>query len=780
MMNLLRIYGVLAAVLLYASMAHAQLIEGKLHNENQDPVSYANIVLLSLPDSTFIDGAVSDENGRFSIATSPNGKLLRISAVGFKTKFLDTLTTRIGDILLHSDTQTLAELTVKGDLPHTQIKNDAFVTQVQGSVLEKAGTLLQLLKKIPNVMVMNDAVNVFGRGVPEIYINSRKVRDNSELEQIMADNVHAIEVVTNPGAQYDASVPAVIRIRTKKAVGDGFSFSERAYVKHNMKKFSALNQVDWNYRKDKLDVAGMLDLHHINSREESDDPIYMFLGNTVWKQDQITNGSGPNRAVSGRVLLNYTFNPEQALGIRYDIMRRSNNWPWKGYVETTMYENDQLYDYSFNDNSVVYPENRHSLNAYYIGKVGRFNVDWNTDAFYRKRERNQTIKESYHDHSGHTEEHTIESLTNTRNRLVASKIIGSTALGSGKLNIGGEFTYSDQWNDFKNPQHIMESNLSELYERSYSLFAEYNVSLGKVQLQAGLRYENINSDYYQDGERNKESSRNYSNLFPTLSLTAPLGKMQWSLRYTSGITRPNYNQLRGSVSYLSRYAYETGNPMLVPTLSTNLSTALSYKWVQLEVAFNHYDSPIFYLSKMLNDDDLIVYVYYDNTSAYNHMTASLNLSPQIGLWTPRVEASMVKQWVEMDTPFGHEKLCKPYATFVWNNTFNLPKNWVLSYDMMLETKGHQKSAYLFRNNFNADASIVKTFKGERFSLQLDANNIFGTYQADPCRQYCGENIILDLGRTKMSSVMLTGRYKFNTVRSKYKGTGAGQSQRNRM
>lgn len=780
MMNLLRIYGVLAVVLLYASMAHAQLIEGTLHDENQTPIAYANIVLLSLPDSTFVDGAVSDDNGWFSIHTSPNGKLLRISAIGFQTKFLDTQTTHFGNIVLHSDAQTLAELIVKGSLPHTQIKNDALVTQVQGSILEKAGTLLQLLKKIPNVTVMNDAVNVFGRGVPEIYINSRKMRDNSELEQIMADNVHSIEVVTNPGAQYEASVPAVIRIRTKKVTGEGFSFSDRAYVKHNMKKFSALNQVDWNYRKDKLDVAGMLDLHHINIREESNDPIYMYLGNTVWTQDQVTKGNSPNRAVSGRALLNYTFNPEQALGIRYDIMHRGNTPPWRGFMETTMYENDKLYDYSYNDNRVVFPENRHSLNMYYNGKVGRFIVDWNTDAFYRKRERNQTIEESYCDHTGYAEERIIESLTQTRNRLLASKLMGTTAWGKGKLNIGGEFTYSDQWNDFKNPQLIMESNLSELYERSYSLFAEYNVTLGKVQLQAGLRYENINSDYYQDGERNKESSRNYSNLFPTLSLTAPLGKAQWSLRYSSGIRRPSYSQLRGSVTYICRYAYEAGNPMLVPTLTTDISTSLTYKWVQMEVAFNRYSNPIFYLSKMLNEEELIAYVYYDNAPAYNRMTAALNLSPQIGIWSPRWGVALDKQWIEMDTPFGHKKLNSPYATLTWQNSLALPKNWVISYDMLWETKGYQKSAYLFRNNFNASASVVKTFRGERFSLQLDADNIFGTYQADPCRQYCGENIILDLGRTKMSSVMLTGRYKFNTVRSKYKGTGAGQSQRNRM
>lgn len=763
-------------LILFPFSIFAQQLEGSLINSKQEPVGYANIVVLALPDSTFLQGTVSDENGKFSVKTTPQGKVVRISAIGYTTQYLPVAGWKNKTIVLADDTQMLQELTVRGTLPHTQIKGDAFVTQIQGSVLERSGTLIQLLGKIPNVTVHNEAVNVIGRGAPEIYINSRKLRDSEELAQITADQVQAIEVITNPGARYDAQIPAVIRIKTKKATGEGFAFSDRAYVKYNMKKFSALNQFDGNYRKGGLDVSGMLDLHRINTREESNDPIYLYKGDMKWVQDQYTKGNSPNEALSGRLSVNYTFNPDQAIGVRYDGMTRGKA-QWKGYMNSIQYLNDQFFDMTEDNNRVTFPEHRHSLNAYYLGKIGNVSIDWNTDLFIRERDRNQIIQEHYEDAEGTTEDGLIESLTNTKNRLAASKFIASTNWG---FSAGAEFTYSDQQNDFRNPQQIMESNYTELYERAYSVFAEYTASFGKVHLQAGLRYENINSDYYQNHVRNTESSKNYSNLFPTVSLSGPIGNAQWAVRYSSGIRRPSYSQLRGSVSYLGRYAYEAGNPMLVPTMTTDISTSFSYKWLQAEVGYHHYDNPIFYLSKLLREDDLITYVYYDNAPAYNKVTASVNASHTFGCWSPRWGIAVEKQWIDMDSPFGPVKLNKPFWTFSSQNTFALNNGWLISLDMTLETKGHQQSAYNFRNNLNARASIIKTLLHDRLTLQLDGDNIFNTYQADPCLQYCGKLIMLELGRTRMSSVTFTARYKFNVSGSKYKGTGAGQSQRSRM
>lgn len=140
-----------------------------------------------------------------------------------------------------------------------QLKGDAMITTVTGSVLEKAGTGEDLLNKIPGVSAEDEEVNIFGSGTAEIYINGRKVRDNSEIDQLSSEQIKRVEVVKNPGARYDASVKAVIRIITKKAAGEGFGFNNRFVTRHRRTYgWTALDQFNFNYRKGGFDLSGTL------------------------------------------------------------------------------------------------------------------------------------------------------------------------------------------------------------------------------------------------------------------------------------------------------------------------------------------------------------------------------------------------------------------------------------------------------------------------------------------------------------------------------------------
>jgi hypothetical protein len=150
------------------------------------------------------------------------------------------------------------------------VKGEALVTNVEGTVLEKAGTLQGLLDKIPNVSAEEGTVSVFGRGEAEIYINGRKMRDASELDQIAADNIKQVEVISHPGAQYDASVKAVVRITTKRTQGEGFGFSNRLASAFDGDHVSPSDQLNLNYRRGGLDLAGMLSYgiqHWVNRNE---------------------------------------------------------------------------------------------------------------------------------------------------------------------------------------------------------------------------------------------------------------------------------------------------------------------------------------------------------------------------------------------------------------------------------------------------------------------------------------------------------------------------------
>lgn len=235
----------------------AQTVSGKLIDENSQPLPYANVALLSLPESTFVSGTISDDDGAFRLEASSEKRIAKISSIGYKTVYKPTTPANIGIVQFASDAQQLGEVVVKTDLPKTRVKGNAIVTTVTGSVLEKAGTGNDLFDKIPGLSADNGSVNVFGSGTADIYINGRKMRNSSELDQLSSDDIKSVEVLRNPGARYDALVEDVVRIITQKPQGEGFGFNNCAYVGYQY-DLHLLDQFNFNYRKGGFDLGGML------------------------------------------------------------------------------------------------------------------------------------------------------------------------------------------------------------------------------------------------------------------------------------------------------------------------------------------------------------------------------------------------------------------------------------------------------------------------------------------------------------------------------------------
>lgn len=292
---------------------------GKVMDEKDQSLSYANVVLLFLPDSAFVTGTVSDESGAFTLRSEKPNLLLRVSSIGYTTIYNKVERSDLGTIQLLPDAQLLGEVVVKGDLPKVQLKGDAQVTNVTGTILEKAGTGNDLLSKLPGVSAEEGTVNVFGSGTAEIYINGRKMRNASELDQLSSDNVKRVEVVRNPGARYDATVKAVVRIYTKKAQGEGFGFNNRFLTRYYY-GWNVLDQFNFNYRKGGFDLSGMLFGSKTEGEDNKTGVFETFLDNT-WRQESSISTTGGSRNISTMLSLNYQFNENHSAGARYDFNR---------------------------------------------------------------------------------------------------------------------------------------------------------------------------------------------------------------------------------------------------------------------------------------------------------------------------------------------------------------------------------------------------------------------------------------------------------------------------
>jgi hypothetical protein len=137
----------------------AQNIKGKVVNELDEPLRYANLITLA-SDSTFVAGVMSDSCGIFSLQKSPEVTYLKVSYIGYSTQILTLSHTDVGIIKLNPDTSVLGEVVIKKILPKTKLEGDAFVTQVENSVLEDAGSANDVLKKLPGVTQKGDGLEV--------------------------------------------------------------------------------------------------------------------------------------------------------------------------------------------------------------------------------------------------------------------------------------------------------------------------------------------------------------------------------------------------------------------------------------------------------------------------------------------------------------------------------------------------------------------------------------------------------------------------------------------
>ena len=506
----------------------AQSLTGKLIDENHQPLPYANIVLLSLPDSAFVAGVVSGDDGTFVLNAACQNRLIRISSIGYTTIYKECTGQDLGILQLQPDAQVLGEVVVKADLPKVRLKGDAQVTTVQGSILEQAGTGNDLLNKLPGVSADEGTVNVFGSGEAEIYINGRKMRDASELDQLESDNIKRVEVVRNPGARYDATVQAVVRIYTKRPQGEGFGVNNRFLVRHYY-RMNVLDQLNFNYRKGGFDLSGMVFGSRIYGEENKTLLTETFLDKT-WRQESDLRTDYTSVNLSAMLSLNYQFNENHSVGIRYDYDRTPKDKLNFNPMQSDVFQDDALYEQNTTNGWQKNPSTSHTLNVYYNGQAGDWNIDFNADGLWSYSKTLQDMNERYTTVGEAPQEQRVTSYNKDENTLYAAKLIISRPLWEGNLSFGGEYTYTDHVNTYINDQGILDDDHSDIRENNASAFLEYARTFGKLQAQAGVRYEHLVSDYYENEVRMDEQSRTYDNVFPSLSLALPVGKAQLSLK----------------------------------------------------------------------------------------------------------------------------------------------------------------------------------------------------------------------------------------------------------
>lgn len=668
----------------------------------------------------------------------------------------------------------LGEVVVKAHLPQYKKTHEGLLTNVAGTVLSKMGTAEDVLKHVPSIVKKKDGYEVVGKGTPIIYINGRKMQDISELDNIKSSDIKSVEVIQNPGAAYDASVNSVIKIKTIKKKGEGIGFDTRSVYWYN-KHDNTIQQVNMNYRHNGLNLFATYKFSDATWMQKATYEQTVHV-DKLWQQhnnNEVTGRIESHRLISG---FSYDFNANHSIGARYTLTSPGYSRS-KDFFDSQVTADGKFYDYIKTDGLTVDKSSpSHQLNAYYNGTLGKTTIDLNTDLYFSTNRAYAYSDEQSQEHDSRN----INSKNRVSNKMVATKLVITSPLLGGNLSYGAEYINTHRNDDYEvNRTDLLANSYSKLEEQTASPFIQYARLTPIGNITAGLRYEYVRFKYYDAGIYQPEQSRSFRNFFPTISYGAKIGKVMAQLSYSVKTSRPSYSQLSNNVSYMNRFTRQTGNPYL--DNETNHRVELSGVWKFIQFMVNYKDSrnAIIYWAEQIPGNEAITMISRKNVKSLKSMTAFISAAPKIGIWAPQINLGMQKPWFTLHTDVASYRLNRPIFMGNFNNAFSLPCGITLNVDYRYQSKGNTMNVYLAKEQHVLDVSISKSFLKDALTLEIKGNDLlYKCWDADLL--YNQKMELLQVSKRGTRDLQLTLRYKFNTTRSKYKGTGAGNAELNRL
>jgi len=763
----------------FAKRQNETVVRGSVTDKAGAPAGFAT-VFLNNTDGALVVGTSADADGIFELKAAQGDYILTAALVGYKDASQPVTLAgpqrELSPIRLEEDAEMLGEAVVQAVMPKTQLTGEGLATSVRGSVLENAGTARDVLGKVPGLIKGQNGLEVIGKGAPQIYINGRKMTDATELDRLLSHEIQRVEVITNPGAQYDATVRAVVRIRTIRRQGEGFGFNMNLTDAQSLrvKKFNDPDAaVNVNYRTGGVDIFGGANYNHFTQRQESD-LLQETTLNPVFRQVEtiLADANVQSATLNGGV--NWQIANNHSAGFKVD-WSRSLSYLDDELMEGDIFRGSERVDHLRTANHGQNgPDAPRSLgaNVYYNGLVGKLGIDLNLDYFQVSDNKVSDIVED-----SDIQDAKVSTESDSGSKLYAAKLVLSYPVWMGQLQVGTEETFSRNRDEYRLTGADIPASSSRVKEDNAAAFVNYGFVVGKIgQMSAGLRYEHV--DYaYEDLLGDGSFSRKYDNLYPSVSFAGAFGQVQTMLSYSARTARPDFSMLSSAIRYNNRYTLQGGNAALQPQSFQSLSATGLWKFLTLSVSYDRAKDPIITWANLYNDEGVIMLKPINGKEPFRSLSAFLVATPTIGPWNLSATTGFQKTWLKVDDITFNDS---PIWVAQLNNTFTFKKGWQVELGGEYHSPGHMQNITLTNHYFDLTAAVQKTLlKDGSLVLRLEGRDL--TYGGH-------NNIFTDIGHYRITQTVLLDtqrivfsiRYRFNTTESKYKGTGAGQDARNRM
>ncbi len=782
--------------------AQSASLHGQLQSEAGVPVAFANVGLFSAADSSLNKAGTSDESGVFTMQGLNSGTYyLKATSLGFGNfhrsgiELKENQQLDLGIIALKPNAIGLEEVTVKASRVMVEIKPDRTIFNVDGTINSAGADALTLLRKAPSVTVdNNNNISVLGRSGVLLYVDGKRLPLTGDdltsyLENLPAEQIDRIEIITNPGSKYEAEGNAgIIDIRLKRDKNMGAngsintSYSQGVYHKANLsgtanyrnKRFNSFataglgNGAGFN-NMNFLSYQNGLVQDEINNRNNAWDNYNFRAGVDLFLAKNHTigvlvSGSNNNRNSDAynRIALAQESDPDRIDSILVANTREHNQRQQQTYNLNYRFDNTKGRSLNVDLDYGNYRNRstRYQPNLYYNAAeddvltkvIYRFNTPSDIDIY--------TLTADYED-----------------------KLWGG-ALGVGtklsRVITDNTFLFYDEPNGIPilNEKH---SNLFKYDEKVYATYLNYARKISKKwNFSAGLRAEKTDasgdlSSFLPDLEEPPVLS-NYISWFPNAGLTWDLSSNH-SLALNGGrrINRPDYNVLNPFNNQISELSYEKGNPFLRPEIVNNieLGYTLAHRY-NFKLAYSRTTDKITRLIAPDENDPRAGFITWANLADQTVISFNASIPVQITKWwNAYFNASGSHQDNQANYGNGAVVNVQAYSyTIYQQHTINLPLGMKGEISGYYSGPGIWGGVFHYKSNWSLGMGVQRKFLHDRLNARLSADDIF--YKSG-WKGYSEFNGLLSYasGRYDSRRISLSLGYRFgnDNVKSRKRSTG---------
>lgn len=736
-------------------------------NTDKLPLAFVNAILKTENDKIFINGTITDENGRFTIGNLVSGTyILELSMVGYKTKsekvFLGSLSPylHLKTVFLEANTELLNAIEITAKANNTSENLEKKTYAVKDNISQSGGSVLQALQNLPSITVQDGTLKLRGNDKVAILIDGKQTAitgfgNPAGLDNLPASAIEKIEIINNPSAKYDASGNAgIINIIYKKNVDEGFNgkigFStglgslwirkpNLPTIRPQYTTTPKINpSLSLNYRKKRLNVFLQGDYLYTETLNKNEFVTRTYdsgdIINSQLKRNRnthfITTKTGLDFNISGQNTLTFSglFGTEKIIDRGdqpfFDGKTESRIRLWQFLEDelktTVMLSSGFQHKFSqpgrFFNTSFNYTFHREDEKYFYDNFLTNTK---GTDAF--KLLSDEQVFDFNMDYIQPLRYGRIETGLKLRKRDIPTNMLFIPGINSVlDANAGGEATYS---------------------ELIPALYGNYIYENQNWEAELGLRYEYVRLSYDVNPKHNtyKSDGYNYSQPFPNFRVGYKLNPdTKISLFFNRRVDRPNEVDIRIFPKYDDAEIIKVGNPALKPQFTNSAELGFKKHWAGgsfYQAIYHKFSSgTITRLATTAPGSNIIYAVFHNAAKSYNsglewvlgqEISKKYNFNLNANVYKNQINVFTVANKYPVAQTLNIAQQEAFSGNLKLNNTFKFPKRIdfqitaiYLAPDIIPQGK--------IRARFSVDFGLKKAIQNQKGEIFLNGSDIFNT------------------------------------------------------